>query len=1160
MKQELRTALRKKGRAALPGVLLAAAECAPLAKTGGLADVVGTLPKSLGALGIDARVVIPYHRVIKNKYAQRVTHMADFYIDLGWRHQYVGLERLVLDGVVIYLIDNEFYFGDRIYLGGMPEGEQYAFFARAVAEAIPRLDFRPEILHCNDWHTAMLPMLLKTQYQTAPQGQLKTLLTIHNIAYQGKFGFDYVQDLLGIDARYYTPEFMELDGCANFLKAGCVFADHINTVSPTYANEIRTAWFGEGLQGILNARQHQLSGILNGIDVATFDPAHDAGIAQAYSAADRSGKAACKAALIQELGLTISPETPIVAMVTRMTPQKGFDLVQCVLDELMELDMAFVLLGTGDAEYEDFMRRAEWNHKGRVCAYIGYDEALSHRVYAGADFLLMPSSFEPCGLSQMIAMRYGTLPIVRETGGLRDSVQPYNQFTGEGTGFSFANFNAHEMADAVRRAVGLYHENPDAIQLLIRNAMNADFSFTRSAEAYAMLYLSLLPTDCTPKHDAADEAFRQPIGAVETGTAVRLSITDHDHFVAGAVLELYGDVLSQTVPMQRTETGFTAKAVMPDEAQALHYRFRLTYTDGGVQWLCAAADGRRARLCNAPEEGFRLTVYAAGFDTPAWFRTGVMYQIFPDRFARDHSDTATRGVAHHRHMGQEVRFHEDWNEPVEWEPNTPEGRYAPIDFYGGTLRGILDRLPYLQKLGVTVLYLNPIMEAASNHRYDTGDYGRVDAILGTNGDFERLCTAAEQFGIRILLDGVFSHTGADSKYFNRYKNYPGSGAYNSKHSPFHKWYHFDKFPSDYRCWWNFPDLPEVDKSNPDWQKRIITGDNSVVKTWLNRGASGWRLDVADEIPDEVLSLIRDAAKSVSPDAVVLGEVWEDAVTKVSYGKRRRYALGSALDSVMNYPLRNALVEFLRGHGSAHTLEAALLSQRLNYPKPFYYALMNLTASHDIERTRTALAIDFDPRGKTRAEQAACVVTDEMAARGAMLQKLAAVLQFTLPGIPSIYYGDETGMEGFCDPFNRAPYRMLDAETLRWYSRMAALRHAHPALQTGAVAAFAPAQDVICILRTMTDGADAFGGEHPDEALLIAVNRAARSVTCHVELALPGAGLTEQERLSFIRAHYSSARDCLSEQCICIKDGACTIELPAYAAAIFILEGTHGTEA
>ena len=553
MKPELRAALAEKGRCDLPSVLLAAAECAPLAKTGGLADVVGTLPKSLAALGFDARIITPYHRVIKEKYASQVTHLTDFYIDLGWRHQYVGIERLLLDGIVIYLVDNEFYFGDRIYRGGEAEGEQYAFFARAILEALPRLDFTPEILHCNDWHTAVLPMLMKTQYAGRMQSRMQTLLTIHNIAYQGKFSFEFIQDLLGIDARYYTPEFMELNGCANLLKAGCVFADHINTVSPSYAGEIRTAAYGEGLEGILNARQHQLSGILNGIDTAVFDPAHDGGIAAPYSADDLSGKAACRAALCRELGLEIGAHTPIVAMVTRMTPQKGFDLVQCVLDELMnEQDMAFVLLGTGNAEYEDFMRSAEWRHKGRLCAYIGYDEALSHRVYAGSDFLLMPSSFEPCGLSQMIAMRYGTLPIVRETGGLRDSVQPYNRFTGEGTGFSFANFNAYELADTIRRALALYHSDHDAYCRVQRQAMSQDFSFTRSAEDYAHLYLLLLPEDTAPKHDAADEAFRSPIGAVETGASVRLAFADTEALVFDAAVEIYGDAYSDTVAMTQT--------------------------------------------------------------------------------------------------------------------------------------------------------------------------------------------------------------------------------------------------------------------------------------------------------------------------------------------------------------------------------------------------------------------------------------------------------------------------------------------------------------------------------------------------------------------------------------------------------------------------------
>ena len=493
MKPELRTALAEKGRCDLPGVLLAAAEWAPLAKTGGLADVVGTLPKSLAALGFDARIITPYHRVIKDKYAAQVTHLTDFYIDLGWRHQYVGIERLLLDGIVIYLVDNEFYFGDRIYLGGEAEGEQYAFFARAILEALPRLDFTPEVLHCNDWHTAVLPMLMKTQYAGRMQSRIQTLLTIHNIAYQGKFSFEFVQDLLGIDARYYTPEFMELNGCANLLKAGCVFADHINTVSPSYAGEIRTAAYGEGLEGILNARQHQLSGILNGIDTAVFDPAHDSGITAPYSMDDMRGKAVCRAALCQELGLEIGEHTPIVAMVTRMTPQKGFDLVQCVLDELMEeQDMAFVLLGTGNAEYEDFMRSAEWRHKGRLCAYIGYDEALSHRVYAGSDFLLMPSSFEPSGLSQMIAMRYGAVPIVRQTGGLNDTVLSCQVGQPDGNGYGFAAYDAGAMLDTIGQAVGLYHGDAEGFRMVRRRGMEGDFSWDRSAGAYRNIYGKLL--------------------------------------------------------------------------------------------------------------------------------------------------------------------------------------------------------------------------------------------------------------------------------------------------------------------------------------------------------------------------------------------------------------------------------------------------------------------------------------------------------------------------------------------------------------------------------------------------------------------------------------------------------------------------------------------
>ncbi len=492
MNNEFRALLREHGRTSAPGVLLAAAECAPLSKTGGLADVVGTLPKALKKLGVDARVITPYHRCIKDKYADRVEHLFHFDARLGWRSEYAGIEKLEVDGVTVYLVDSERYFGDSIYRGGQAEGEQYAFFTRAVLDAMPNLDFDFQVCHCNDWHTAMLPMLAHTQYQGQVQDKVKYLLTIHNIAFQGKFGFDYVQDLLEVDGKYYTPDYMELNGCASFMKAGCVFSDRINTVSPSYAMEIRTPYYGEGLEGILNARSAQLTGIINGIDRRVFNPRSDDLLPAGFDRGHLGGKAKCKAALQQRMGLDVKPDVPVVAMVTRMTEQKGFELVAAMLDELMKSeDMQFVLLGSGEDRFENFMRAAESRYKGRLCAYIGYNEPLAHLVYAGSDFFLMPSRFEPCGLSQMIAMRYGSLPIVRETGGLRDTVTPYNRFTGEGNGFSFANFDAWEMRDALRLALACYKDG-QVMTGLISRAMQADFGFDNSAKEYLRHYIWML--------------------------------------------------------------------------------------------------------------------------------------------------------------------------------------------------------------------------------------------------------------------------------------------------------------------------------------------------------------------------------------------------------------------------------------------------------------------------------------------------------------------------------------------------------------------------------------------------------------------------------------------------------------------------------------------
>ncbi len=482
--------LKEKGRNELPQVLIASSECAPLSKTGGLADVAGALPKSFAKLGIDARVITPYHKCIKQKYFGKTEHVCDFTVHLGWRQQYVGIEKLVVDGVTVYLVDNEYYFnGDKLYAGGDAEIEQFAYFSRAILEAIPLLDFQPEILHCNDWQCAIMPFLIKTQYMGRPQGSLKTLLTIHNMAFQGVTGFGYLSSLLSIDSKYMHSGGLEFYDAANMMKVGLFYADRVNTVSPTYAQELRTPQFGAKLEGVMDAVAYKLSGIINGLDYKVFNPWTDPTIPFHYTAGRLSGKAKCKAALCEQLGLDIDADTPIIAMVTRMTDQKGFDLVIQALDRIVEMGAAFVLLGSGNDHYENAMRAMEERYKGRVVSYIGYNAELANRIYAGSDFYLMPSLFEPCGLSQMIAMRYGSSPIVRATGGLKDTV---SHFDGEnGTGFVFNDYDVNGLLWAVEQAVNVYR-NKEQMAKLVQNAMRSDFSFAGSAELYADLYLEMI--------------------------------------------------------------------------------------------------------------------------------------------------------------------------------------------------------------------------------------------------------------------------------------------------------------------------------------------------------------------------------------------------------------------------------------------------------------------------------------------------------------------------------------------------------------------------------------------------------------------------------------------------------------------------------------------
>ena len=505
-------------------IVFASAECAPFVKTGGLGDVAGSLPAALVRAGAEVIVMVPKYATIKDEYKAQMEHFADFYVSLSWRNEYCGLEKLEHDGVTYMFVDNEHYFARDYPYGFFDDGERFAFFSKAITESLQHLPegFECDILHCNDWQTALAPVFLREFYQGLPlYDRVKTVFSIHNVAFQGQFSDTVMEDILGMAHIPAAATQLRCDACSiNYMLGALHYADAITTVSPTYAGEIQTPEFGEGLDGVLRERSYALQGILNGIDVVGFDPATDKRIAANYTVDDRAGKAVCKAKLQEELGLEIRDDRPLMVMVTRLTRQKGMDLVMYALDRILSGGVQVAVLGTGDRDYEDGLRYFQGKYPGTMAARIEFDPALSQRMYAAADMFLMPSKFEPCGLSQIIAMRYGTLPIVRETGGLKDTVQPYNEFTGEGTGFSFSHFNGDEMGDAVFRAARLFWDNRKAWDQLVTQAMSQDFSWTRSADKYLDLYFFMHPEIERPVAVEAAAAVEEPVAAEAEPAAV----------------------------------------------------------------------------------------------------------------------------------------------------------------------------------------------------------------------------------------------------------------------------------------------------------------------------------------------------------------------------------------------------------------------------------------------------------------------------------------------------------------------------------------------------------------------------------------------------------------------------------------------------------------
>lgn len=474
-------------------ILFAASEVAPFIKTGGLADVAGSLPAALAKNGHDVHVVLPLYEKIGPAWREQMTFLKHFTVPLAWRNAYCGVFELQRSGVIYWFVDNEYYFKRSDIYGHYDDGERFGFFSRAIVEIPGQLDWIPDVIHCNDWQTALVPVYLLEADAIAPRlSNAKTVFTIHNIEYQGRYGRDTLEDLFGLDRRHFHEHLLAYHGDVNLMKGAIYASDFVTTVSPTYAQELHYPFYAHGLEGVIADNDYKLRGILNGIDTSLYDPWRDKGLAKFYSARQPQGKKACKTALQRAVGLNETPDVPIVACVSRLVQHKGFDLVTSVLHDIMALDVQMVVLGTGDWQYEQTFRQTEAQYPGRFAARLFYSAELSTAIYSGADLFLMPSISEPCGLSQIIAMRYGTIPLVRETGGLKDTVIPFQPAAGIGTGFTFADINAHDMLWVLREAVELYHTNKNSWKTLMKNAMAADFGWERSAAEYIEIYQQLM--------------------------------------------------------------------------------------------------------------------------------------------------------------------------------------------------------------------------------------------------------------------------------------------------------------------------------------------------------------------------------------------------------------------------------------------------------------------------------------------------------------------------------------------------------------------------------------------------------------------------------------------------------------------------------------------
>ncbi|MEG6615652.1 glycoside hydrolase family 13 protein [Peptococcaceae bacterium 1198_IL3148] len=593
-------------------------------------------------------------------------------------------------------------------------------------------------------------------------------------------------------------------------------------------------------------------------------------------------------------------------------------------------------------------------------------------------------------------------------------------------------------------------------------------------------------------HDSHNIYYRQPFGAVTCRQRIILRLEIESIRAADQVLlrmwkndsreEKVNMLVTHVIGRKRV---YQVEIIAPSQPGLLWYFFIIkfngqTYYYGNNQQNY----GGVGKIYQIEPPSYQVTVYKEQSTTPNWFKDAIIYQIFVDRFFNGNEEGQLLNPKSHCYL------YKNWHDKPYYRNDPTTGKIVCYDFFGGNLLGVIKKLPYLKELGINVIYFNPIFEAPSNHKYDTADYKKIDPMYGDNNTFHELCCQAKQLGIAIILDGVFSHTGSNSRYFNKEGQYPDLGAYQSQKSPYYPWYIFKNYPDEYQCWWGIDTLPNVNEMEPSYQNFIIYDQDSVIRYWMKLGAKGWRLDVADELPEQFIKGIKQVMQQTDPESILIGEVWEDASRKISYGKMRHYLLGDELDSVMNYPLRNILLNYLLGLHDAHQTHRALMSLYENYPKHHFYSNMNLVGTHDVPRILTLLG-EAPPENQLSPEQRKCfILANEQEKLAIARLKLLVLFQMTFPGVPAIYYGDEVGMQGYGDPYCRAtyPWGQENLELLNWYKMLISYRHRYDLLKTGEWTTLYAHQDVYAYLRIIKNGRDIFGQSKKSGVAVVVLNR------------------------------------------------------------------------